>query len=321
MRVLVIACVLVAGLTVGLAGLPRHAPLAGTTRRPTFRHPPSGPGSIATRCSPALLRTNVGPAEATGAVVSAVTVFVTGALVAIGLLFLMIQTHTGLARFDRAFAEFGATHPTPTSTTFLRTVSQLGGYVGVIAISLVVALVESRRSRARPIVGFLALVVAGQFLVANLVKLMVDRPRPDLNHLTGFSGSSFPSGHATAAAATFMACAFLISRRRPIRAKAALVGVATGLARRRRRHPRPPRCPLVHRRARRPRRSAGRGSPSARWPSGARCSGSARRCLRRRPSPRRLPRTASERTPARPFGGAAVCRLLRRAAFAVAHFD
>ena len=41
----------------------------------------------------------------------------------------------------------------------------------------------------------------GQFALSNLVKLLVERERPDILHLTGFSGSSFPSGHSTAAAA------------------------------------------------------------------------------------------------------------------------
>ncbi len=170
------------------------------------------------------------PAPATGVALTAAIVFVIVALSAVGALLVMVQTHTGLAHFDRAFAEFGATHPTPASTWVLRAVSQAGGYLGVILVALLVAAVESRRTRPRAVVGFLVLVVGGQFLVANLVKYLVDRPRPDLHPLTGFSGSSFPSGHATAAAATYMACVFLLSRRRSLHTKAILVGVAAGIA-------------------------------------------------------------------------------------------
>ena len=87
------------------------------------------------------------------------------------------------------------------STTFLRDVSQLGGYQGVLVIGLTLVAFEWRRQRPAALVGFVVLVLGGQFLVADLVKAAVGRGRPDILHLTGFSGSSFPSGHATAAAA------------------------------------------------------------------------------------------------------------------------
>ena len=44
------------------------------------------------------------------------------------------------------------------------------------------------------------------------------------------ASTSFPSGHATAAAATLAACAFLLGRQRTMRTKAILAGVAAGLA-------------------------------------------------------------------------------------------
>ena len=120
--------------------------------------------------------------------------------------------------------------PPPASTTFLRDVSQLGGYIGVAVVALIVAVVEWRRTALPGGVGFLVLAVGGQFVVADLVKAIVQRPRPDIHPLTGFSGTSFPSGHATAAAATYMACAFLLSRRRSLNTKAMLVGLAAGIA-------------------------------------------------------------------------------------------
>src|SRR3954469_13344511 len=64
-----------------------------------------------------------------------------------------------------------------------------------------------------------------------MTKLIVDRPRPDIARLTGFSGSSFPSGHATTAAATFAAVAFLLGRGRSRNTKAVLAGgPAAGVA-------------------------------------------------------------------------------------------
>ena len=116
------------------------------------------------------------------------------------------------------------------STSFLRTISLLGGTLGIIVAALIVAAVEYRRSRSPAVFAFLATVVAGQFAVANLVKWLVDRARPAIDQLTGFAGSSFPSGHATAAAATYAAFALLLGRNRSDTTKAVLAGAAAGIA-------------------------------------------------------------------------------------------
>ena len=170
------------------------------------------------------------PAELTGLALTVASVVVVGGLVGMGLLFVMVQTNTGLARFDLTFARFGADHATEGSTDVLRTITQLGGTAGVVVLATVVAVTEYVRTRRRAVFAFLAVVVGGQFLAANLIKAIVDRARPDILHLTGFAGSSFPSGHATAAAATFMAFALLLGRGRSSRAKAVLTGFAAGIA-------------------------------------------------------------------------------------------
>ena len=170
------------------------------------------------------------PAELTGLALTVASVVVVGGLVGMGLLFVMVQTNTGLARFDLSFARFGADHATDGSTDVLRTITQLGGTAGVVVLATVVAVTEYVRTRRRAVFAFLAVVVGGQFLAANLIKAIVDRARPDILHLTGFAGSSFPSGHATAAAATFMAFALLLGRGRSSRAKAVLTGFAAGIA-------------------------------------------------------------------------------------------
>ena len=170
------------------------------------------------------------PAELTGLALTVASVVVVGGLVGMGLLFVMVQTNTGLARFDLTFARFGADHATEGSTDVLRTITQLGGTAGVVVMATVVAVAEYVRTRRRAVFAFLAVVVGGQFLAANLIKAIVDRERPDILHLTGFAGSSFPSGHATAAAATFMAFALLLGRGRSSWAKAVLTAFAAGIA-------------------------------------------------------------------------------------------
>jgi undecaprenyl-diphosphatase len=72
--------------------------------------------------------------------------------------------------------------------------------------------------------------VAGQNLIVNLTKVIVDRTRPDIDPLTGFSSSSFPSGHSAQAAAMFAAFALVLGRRRTRPVRAALAGAAAFIA-------------------------------------------------------------------------------------------
>jgi undecaprenyl-diphosphatase len=156
-----------------------------------------------------------------------VVVLVLG-LLGVGVLLAMVESDAGFARWDLSFTRFGAEHAAPWTTTVLRDVSRFGGYELVLAMGLATAVYGVWRSRRAAVVGFLVLALGGQFLVANSVKWAVDRPRPDLLNLTGFAGSSFPSGHATAAAATLMAMALVVGRDRSPRVRAVLAGLAAG---------------------------------------------------------------------------------------------
>jgi undecaprenyl-diphosphatase len=147
-----------------------------------------------------------------------------------GVVFLMIRDHFGFASFDGGAARFAARHATHTSTTVLRMFSQLGGAVVLVPLSFVVWLLNARRGRPRTSLAFLVLAVGGQFALADLVKWVVDRTRPNLDRLTGFSGPSFPSGHATASAASLAAFALLISAGRSSRVQVLFGSLAVPLA-------------------------------------------------------------------------------------------
>lgn len=178
----------------------------------------------------ALLQERFDPGALTGLALTVAVALLVGAIVAVGLLLAMAQHDAGLARFDMSFARWGSDNASAWSTSVLRQLSQLGGTVGVIAVALVVAAVELRRQRKWAVIGFLTLAVGGQFAAAELIKAWVDRARPDIHQLTGFSGSSFPSGHATAAAATYAAVALLLGRRRSRAVQTRLVGLAVAIA-------------------------------------------------------------------------------------------
>ena len=176
------------------------------------------------------LRADATPERTAGLALAAATIALIMGAVVVGILLLMIRTDNGFARLDLRLAEFGARHASDASTSVMRTVSLLGGTAGIVVATLVVAGIESRRTRSRSVVAFVATVVAGQFLVSNLVKWSVDRARPAIDQLTGFAGTSFPSGHATAAAATYAAFALLLGRGRSDAVKALLVGGAAAIA-------------------------------------------------------------------------------------------
>ncbi len=170
------------------------------------------------------------PNSATGLVLSAaIVLFVLGAAL-VGIMLFMIHTNTGFARLDRSASLLGAHHATALSTRVLKVYTQLGGALVIVPLGVVVAVVESIRQRSVAVVMFLVLVVGGQFLVANVIKSFVGRARPHFDQLTGFSGASFPSGHAVATAACLTAFALVIGRRRSLLVRALLTGLAVGLA-------------------------------------------------------------------------------------------
>jgi len=175
-------------------------------------------------------RRRVDPELTTGVALTLCIPAVVALTGAAGVLLLMVRTKTGVANYDLAFARWGAVHATSGSTAVLRRLSDLGGTLGVVSLAAIVGIIEFRRLPNRAIPALLALTVLGQFAIVNLIKVIVDRARPDLHQLTGFSSSSFPSGHATSAAAAFAVIALLLGRRRSRRARAAISGGAVAIA-------------------------------------------------------------------------------------------
>ncbi len=178
----------------------------------------------------ALFRSRLDPSVATGlALTAAILTFVVAATT-IGVLAAMVRADVGFAHYDPRVALWAAQHATTSTTPALRFISQFGGAMVVVPLAVVVAAIESLRTRTRSVWPFLLLVVGGQFLLANTIKLFADRARPTIDQLTGFSGKSFPSGHATAAAATYAAFALLLGRRRSLNTKAIAAGSAVAIA-------------------------------------------------------------------------------------------
>lgn len=177
-----------------------------------------------------ILRGRMDPTRATGMALTAALALVAVAVIGAGLLLLMVRHNAGFARWDLTFAHWGADHATPTGAQWLRRESQLGGTLVVVALAAVIAAVEYRRARAAQVLSLIVLSVGGQYLLVAIVKGIVDRARPAIDQLTGFSSTSFPSGHATAAAAAYATFALLLGRGRSHRTKELLAASAAGMA-------------------------------------------------------------------------------------------
>lgn len=105
----------------------------------------------------------------------------------------------------------------------MRDVTGLGGFTVVTLVTVVAILAFLMHDRRRH-----ALVLAGTVLLAELssdvAKTFYNRPRPDLvPHGSYVYSASFPSGHSTMSAATYLTLAVLIASLEPNRATKAMV--------------------------------------------------------------------------------------------------
>lgn len=91
-------------------------------------------------------------------------------------------------------------------------ITTLGGYpVLVLLVGAVIGFLLVSR-RFGPALFVLLAVVSGTML-SHLLKLVYDRPRPDLvDHLVATHTASFPSGHATMSAVVYLTLAAMIVR-------------------------------------------------------------------------------------------------------------
>ena len=139
----------------------------------------------------------------------------------------------GSIRFDRPVLSWFARHREPWLTTVMRIVTVLGG--SGLLIPLVVSIgvwYRWRRGSFRPLV-LLGSAYGGSYLLSQAIKALTDRARPPAALAVGhFGGHSFPSGHATQAAAVYGMVAVVLAAttprwRRKVGAWAGAVSIAT----------------------------------------------------------------------------------------------
>ena len=109
---------------------------------------------------------------------------------------------TGELRFMRDVDQ----GPSATITAVSKGLSVVGSQGVLVPVTIVLCAVLLIR-RAPRLAAFVAISAAGAIALSNVIKLIVDRPRPPLPHLVHVASSSFPSGHATQTAAILPALA------------------------------------------------------------------------------------------------------------------
>lgn len=128
-------------------------------------------------------------------------------------------------------AELNAMHEvaaqrTAALTDVARVVTWAGSAFLLVPLALIACVALLRAGLRREALA-VALSLGGAKLIFSLVKLLVSRPRPPVEHLQAVTSSSFPSGHATQASAFWFSLVFVLPA---AGASPKLTRVAGGLA-------------------------------------------------------------------------------------------
>ncbi|MGH2776710.1 MAG: bifunctional DedA family/phosphatase PAP2 family protein [Actinomycetota bacterium] len=123
----------------------------------------------------------------------------------------VVERDTGFV--DGPVLRFLTEHRSPEVTTVMRGITFFGGAIAglVLMTAAIVAGYVKTRDVRQP--AFLAFCLVGALGLAPVIKLIVQRPRPELSPVMDVGGFAFPSGHATTSMIVFGALAFVLTRR------------------------------------------------------------------------------------------------------------
>ena len=160
-----------------------------------------------------------------------------GAAVVLPLAVLVRDRWSPLAQLDSS-VEAGA-HRAVVAHEWLRVLALVVTWAGapvVIEVATALLCLELLQRLRRRTAGYLACCVVGAYALSTTGKLAVGRARPAFpDPVSQASGASFPSGHATGAAAFYLAVAVVLAgrspRRRPLLTIAVLVPLAVAATR------------------------------------------------------------------------------------------
>jgi len=176
------------------------------------------------------VRARLDPETTTGFGLTLALVGVVIVFVVFGVVIAMVRANSGVVSLDVAVTRWAAAHATSFSLWLFGWLTLAGGTVVVVAVAVATTAYAWRRWGRRSVALFFLVVLAGQLALSNLIKIAVERVRPDAPPLHILSGPSFPSGHATAAAALWAAVALVLGRGASPRTRALLAGAAVAVA-------------------------------------------------------------------------------------------
>lgn len=140
----------------------------------------------------------------------------------VGAIFLVLAVVTTIAGilvrawsppFDVAVMQAVSDHRTPVSTTIATIVSDAGSFAILAPLTIALLILRQWKRPADDLA--LIVVAAGTAALPSVVKLIVARPRPTIEHLTHLTSLSFPSEHTSQAAGIYLAIASLLTQGRP----------------------------------------------------------------------------------------------------------
>ena len=217
------------GLSVATAALRWPARSAGAPRTSVAAAREAG-RAVARRPRLARFARRTDPEAATGLALTLALIVLVGGGLALAVLAALVRGTTEVVRVDRSVAEWAHAHATTFSEQALKAFTDLGSPGAVVAMAVLLGVVETIRTRSRWIIPFLVVVVGGNAALTTTIKDLADRARPTLDPVAATFGPSFPSGHSSYSAAFLAAAALVLGRERARGTRAALAGMAAGLA-------------------------------------------------------------------------------------------
>jgi membrane protein DedA with SNARE-associated domain/membrane-associated phospholipid phosphatase len=138
-----------------------------------------------------------------------------GVIVIFGFVFGQIfdEVIEGETIVDGPVLRFLAERRSPEVTTIMRGLTFLGGSMVALVIMTGAIVVDRVRTGGLRQPAFLAFCLVGALGLSPLIKLIVQRPRPELSPVIDVGGYAFPSGHATTSMIVFGSIAFVFTRR------------------------------------------------------------------------------------------------------------
>ncbi len=132
--------------------------------------------------------------------------------------------------FDVQAMQAIASHRDATLTSIAWVVTEAGSFILLAPLSIAFLLLRRWKRPADDIA--LVVIAAGSALLPLVVKQIVARPRPTIEHLSNLSSLSFPSEHTTQAAALYLTVGIMLSQglTRGWRELAIVLGVMIALA-------------------------------------------------------------------------------------------